>query len=134
VNPGATGWEAVEVFFCDRAQLLGTERDVRHLNYRTTRLLLARDPSPVSLTDITLEPGVEDVYGYPDRTEIAYCISGSAVVVDLDTGDRQEVRPGVLWVAPPGSRFSFLASEPTRLICVFYPPLEAGETGLVERE
>ncbi len=29
---------------------------IAHRNYRTTRLLLARDPSPVSLTDIVLGP------------------------------------------------------------------------------
>jgi len=120
------------VLFRDRRDLVGTDRDVRHRNYRTTRLLLAQDAAPVSLTDITLEPDVEDVYGYPDRTEIAYCISGAAVVVDLDTGTRQDIRPGVLWVAPPGARFTFVASEPTRLICVFDPPLQGEETGLAE--
>ncbi len=121
------------MLFRDRADLAGTDRDVSHRNYRTVRLLLAGDPSPVSLTDITLEPGVEDVYGYPDRTEIAYCISGAAVVVDLETGTRAEIRPGVLWVAPPGSRFSFLASEATRLVCVFDPPLQGDETGLADQ-
>jgi L-ectoine synthase len=120
------------MFFRDRADLIGTDRDVRHVNYRTTRLLLAHDPAPVSLTDITLEPGIKDTYGYPDRTEIAYCISGAASVVDLDSGTQQTIRPGVLWVAPAGSRFTFVASEPTRLICVFDPPLEGDETGIVQ--
>lgn len=118
------------MWFVDRAELAGTERDVQLPASRTTRLLLAADGVPVSLTDITLTPGVEEVYGYPDRTEVAYCISGAAVVVDLDTGARRDVRPGVLWVAPPGSRFSFLATEPTRLVCAFHPPLGGHETGL----
>ena len=120
------------MFFKDRAELEGTSRDVRHRNYRTLRMLLANDPSPVSLTDITLEPGIKDTCGYPDRTEIAYCISGAAVAVDLDSGAEQAIGPGILWVAPPGSRFTFEASEPTRLICVFDPPLEGTETGLAE--
>ncbi len=42
------------------------------------------------------------------------------------------IGPGILWVAPPGSRFTFEASETTRLICVFDPPLEGTETGLAE--
>lgn len=120
------------MFFRDVADLTGTARDVRHRNYRTRRLLLAGDPSPVSLTDITLEPGIRDTYGYPDRTEIAYCISGSAVVTDLATGVDRAVHPGVVWVAPPGSRFIFEASEPTRLICVLDPPLDGHETGIAE--
>lgn len=120
------------MLFIDRADLAGTTRDVRHRNYRTTRLLLAEDGAGVSLTDITLAPGIEDTYGYPDRDEIAYCISGSAVVVDLDTRRRTSITPGVLWVAPAGSRFSFVATEPTRLVCVFHPPLDGTETGLVD--
>ncbi len=119
------------MYFFDAAEALGTARDVRHRNYRTLRLLLAEDPSPVSVTDIVLEPGIQDTYGYADRTEIAYCISGEAIVVDLERGVEQRIRPGSLWIAPPGSRFSFEASEPTRLICVFDPPLQGDETGLV---
>lgn len=122
------------MIFRDRSALIGTDRDVRHRNYHTTRILLADDPSPVSLTDITLEPGIKDTYGYPDRTEIAYCISGAATVVDLDRGHEQSIRPGVLWIAPPGSRFTFVASEPTRLICVFDPPLHGTETGIASGE
>jgi L-ectoine synthase len=120
------------VVFRDRADLVGTGRDVHHRDYRTVRLLLEQDPAPVSPTDITLVPGVEDVYGYPDRTEIAYCTSGAAVVVDLDTGTRRTIGPGVLRIAPAGSRSTFLASEPPRLIRVLDPPLRGDETGIVE--
>ncbi len=121
------------MFFRDQVELVDGPRDVRHANYRTTRLLLAEDALSVGLTDVTLEPGIEDLYGYPDRTEIAYCISGRAVVVDISTGQRKDVTGGTLWVAPPGSRFTFCASEPTRLICVFDPPLVGDETGVIER-
>ncbi len=116
--------------FHERSDLVGTDRDVTHDNYRTIRFLLAGDGAPVSLTDITLHPDREDVYGYDDRTEIAYCISGAARVVDLRTGHEREIGPGSLWVAPPGSRFRFLAREETRLVCVFSPPLDGHETGL----
>jgi L-ectoine synthase len=89
------------VFFVDAAEVAGTTRDVRHHNYRTLRLLLASDPSPVSLTDITLKARMKDTFGYPDRTVIAYCLSGAATAVDLDTGVVHLVGPGTLWVAPP---------------------------------
>jgi L-ectoine synthase len=79
--------------FFDAAAAVGTSRDVRHRNYRTLRLLLAWGPSPVGPTDITLAPGIKDTYGYPDRAEIAYCISGAAVAVDLDNGIEQRIVP-----------------------------------------
>ena len=120
------------MFFRDSRELVGTAHDVTHPNYRTMRLLLRSDPAPVSVTDIVLVPGIEDIYGYDDRTEIAYCIEGRATVRDLNGGSEREIEPGVLWVAPPGSRFSFVAHEPTRLICVFDPPLEGDETGTAQ--
>jgi L-ectoine synthase len=122
------------VYVLRRSTLLGTSRHVRHPNYESVRLLLAADDVGVGLTDVTLDAGVEGTYGYPDRVEIAYCISGSATVVELDSGTRHHIGPGVMWVAPPGSRFSFVAAEPTRLICVFDPALEGHETGLVDED
>ncbi|GAA4183118.1 ectoine synthase [Streptosporangium oxazolinicum] len=121
------------MIFRDIADAFGTKRDVRNENYHSTRLLLAEDGAGVGLNDVVLNPGVEGAYGYPDRTEIAYCVSGAATVVDLGTGEEHAVVPGVLWVAPPGSKFTLVATEPLRLICVFDPPLEGTETGIIDR-
>ena len=119
------------MIFRDRADLVGTDRDVTNDNYDSTRLLLAEDGASVGMTDAVIKPGVTGTYGYSDRTEIAYCISGSAVVVDLGTGHTQTTGPGRLWIAPPGSSFTIEATEPTRLICVFDPPLTGAETGII---
>jgi L-ectoine synthase len=121
------------VQFFDRADLIGTSRDVRNENYDSTRLLLAEDGTPVGMTDVVIKPGVKGVYGYPDRTEIAYCISGSAVVIDLASGQERKIGPGGIWVAPPGSRFSVEAAEPIRLVCVFAPPITGTETGILDQ-
>lgn len=120
------------MIFRNRADLAGTPRDVINENYHSTRILLSEDNIGVGLHDVVINPGVKDTYGYPDRTEISYCISGTATVVDLDSGEEQAIGPGVLWVAPPGSRFTLTADEPLRLVCVFDPPLEGTETGIIE--
>ncbi|MFI0421893.1 ectoine synthase [Spongiactinospora sp. 9N601] len=121
------------MIFRNIADIQHTERDVHHEYYRSTRLLLAGDGAGVGLTDTTLHPGVKGTYGYPDRTEIAYCVSGAATAVDLETGQEHAIAPGVLWVAPPGSRFTLTVTEPTRLICVFDPPIEGTETGVLDQ-
>jgi L-ectoine synthase len=112
--------------------LVGTSRDVSHANYRTSRLLITSDGYSIGLTDITLHPGIDAVYGYDDRTEFAYCISGSATVRQLPDGEPFAVGPGTLWIAEPAERFTFVAHEPTRLICIFDPPLAGHETGVIE--
>jgi L-ectoine synthase len=108
--------------------LAGTNRNVRAPTYETTRFLLANDGFGVTVTDIVLKPGVEAEYGYDDHIEIAYCISGKAVLTETD-GTAHDILPGTLWVADKGSHFRFSASEPTRLICVFNPALAGHETG-----
>ena len=112
-----------------KADLAGTPRHVRNRAYETFRFLLASDGLGVTVTDIVLKPGVEAVYGYDNHVEIAYCIEGRAGIADLATGAEAEIVPGCLWIAGRGDRFRFLAAEPTRLVCVFSPPFEGGETG-----
>jgi L-ectoine synthase len=119
------------VIFHDRTDLVGTPREVVNANYHSTRILIAQDNLGVGMHDVVINPGIKDTYGYEDRTEIAYCISGTGTVVDLETGQERRVRPGMLWVAPPGSRFTLSATEPLRLICIFDPPLEGAETGII---
>lgn len=112
-----------------KGMFINSPRHVRTAAYETVRLLLTADGAAVGLTDIVLAPGIEETYGYDNRTEIAYCLEGSAEITDLATGTRYAIVPGTLWVASPGERFRFRAEQPTRLVCVFLPPLEGGETG-----
>jgi L-ectoine synthase len=83
----------------------------------------------VTVTDIVLAPGIEEVYGYEHHIEIAYCLEGSAEIVDEKTGAHFQIDAGTMWIAKKGSRFRFRARIPTRCICVFTPPFEGGETG-----
>ena len=110
----------------------GTSRHVRTHAYETFRFLLASDDVGATVTDIVLAPGVEEVYGYDRQIEIAYCLEGRAQMTDLGTNAVHLVEPGTLWVSRKGERFRFVASQPTRLICVFVPPFSGEETGFAE--
>jgi L-ectoine synthase len=114
-----------------KSELVGTARHVRTHAYETYRFLLNADQAGVTLTDIVLSPGIEETYGYKDHIEVAYCLEGHAWLTDLATNAKSEIVPGTLWVASKGDTFSFIASVATRLICVFTPPFEGGETGFV---
>lgn len=109
--------------------LIGTKRHLRNDVYETCRFLLAEDGLGLTVTDITLAPGVEATYGYDQHVEIAYCIEGDAVIRSLPDGVEQRVVPGTMWIAEKGDRFTFRASVPTRLVCVFTPPFAGHETG-----
>jgi L-ectoine synthase len=112
-----------------KSDLLGTNRHVKNHAYETARFLLEPDGAGVTLTDILLEPGIKETYGYKDHLEIAYCVSGKAELQDLKTLETHLIEPGVMWLAKPGETFTFVASESTRLICVFNPAFKGEETG-----
>jgi L-ectoine synthase len=112
-----------------KSDLAGSSRNVRNDVYETTRFLLASDQTGVTVTDIVLKPGMEEVYGYDDHVEIAYCIEGRATLTDVSSGKTSVIEPGVMWVARQGERFRFVADLPTRLICVFTPAFGGQETG-----
>jgi L-ectoine synthase len=110
-------------------ELAGTKHHVRNETYETFRFLLAEDGVDVTVTDIVIHPGIEATYGYDENIEIAYCIQGRATLTDIESNLEHTIEPGSMWVAPKGSRFKFLAKEPTRLICVFRPAFSGKETG-----
>ena len=97
-----------------KSKLLGTKRHVKNHVYETVRFLLEPDGAGITLTDIVLNPGSEETYGYEHHIEIAYCLSGRARVQDLSNQEIHIIEPGVMWVARPGETFKFIADEPTR--------------------
>ncbi|MBY0518872.1 MAG: ectoine synthase [Sphingomonas sp.] len=115
--------------FLEKDELRATDRHVANDTYETYRFLLASDQLGVTVTDIVLKPGVDAVYGYDHHIEIAYCIEGEAIIRDHAGGPERIIAPGTMWIANKGDRFSFVANQPTRLICVFTPPFEGSETG-----
>jgi L-ectoine synthase len=115
-----------------KSELSGTHRHVRNHAYETYRFLLEHDALGLTITDITLQPGVEETYGYDEHIEVAYCLEGQATVTELPNGIPAEIAPGTMWIAQQKDRFSFIASEPTRLICVFTPAFAGNETGFAK--
>ncbi len=114
--------------------LLNTDRHVCTHAYDTVRFLLESDMAGVTLTDIVIQPGIEEVYGYDEHIEVAYCLEGKAILTDLQTGLVHSILPGTLWAATKHERFSFIAEQPTRLICAFTPPFKGGETGFASKK
>lgn len=113
----------------EKKALQGTARHVVNDHYESFRFLMKEDGAAVTVTDIVLKPGLAADYGYDGHEEVAYCISGEAILTDLATGRATRILPGSMWTSSRGDRFRFEPLEETRLICVFSPPFGGGETG-----
>jgi L-ectoine synthase len=103
----------------------GREASTRH--WSSARLLVRDDGMGFTMTDTVLEPGMDERLWYKHHLEACYCVEGHATVEDLATGERHEIRPGVLYALDRNDRHRIVAHERTRLICVFTPALTGRE-------
>lgn len=92
------------------------------------RLSNASDNMGFSVCKTLLPKGGPNMWHYKNHLESCYCISGHGELVNLDTGDRYEVTPGVMYSHDRHEPHTFEAFEDTVLISIFNPPLRGDET------
>jgi L-ectoine synthase len=105
----------------------GTDRDVNGDGWRSRRLLLASDGMGFSLHDTTVEAGAELELEYRHHLEACYLVSGEAEITDLGTGERHQLRPGMVYALDQHDRHTLRVLSELRLVCVFNPALTGAE-------
>jgi L-ectoine synthase len=105
----------------------GTKGDVRTESWSSYRLLHKEDGMGVTLTDATLEPGLDRVWWYRNHLEAVYCLEGEGTLEDLATGDVYAIKPGTLYALDKHDRHRLRVKSRMRVVCTFVPPLAGGE-------
>jgi len=108
--------------------VLGSERDVAGVGWRSRRLLVAADRMGFSLHDTVVDTGADLELEYRHHLEACYVMAGEAEVMDLATGERHALRPGSVYALDGHDRHRIRVQRELRLVCVFNPPLAGGET------
>lgn len=114
------------MIIASRQLLAGTDRDVDWGNGRSVRLLVAADEQGFTVTHTTVHAGSESRLCYERHCEACYCIDGEGEV-ELDGGERHELRPGVLYSPGEGEPHRLRARSTLHLVCVFTPALAGTE-------
>jgi L-ectoine synthase len=107
--------------------LKGTKGDVRTRHWTSLRFLHQEDGMGFTLTDTTLEAGMDQVIWYKNHLEACYVIEGEGSIEDLATGRVHELRPGMLYALDKHDRHRLRARTRMRLVCAFTPALAGGE-------
>jgi L-ectoine synthase len=110
-------------------------QDVQNLNQDicfpcgmiSNRFLLKKDNMGFTVTLTEIPKGEERHWHYINHLEACYCISGHAILKDLDEYQEYLIKPGVLYALDKHDDHKFLALEDTVLLCVFNPPLIGNE-------
>ncbi|MEE8533006.1 MAG: ectoine synthase [Alphaproteobacteria bacterium] len=105
----------------------GREKVVAGGSARSVRMLLEEDGVGVTIADVNLAAGNENVLWYKHHWEANYMLAGSGEVCDLTTGESWPLEPGTMYCVGPPDRHSMHAHTDLHLVSVFCPALKGDE-------
>ena len=109
------------------SEITDTDQDARGDGWRARRHFVRRDGLGFSLSETTVDAGLEMHLCYRHHEEACYVIEGEAEIIERDTGAIHRIGPGDAY-APQHDRHTVRVLEPLRLVCVFSPALTGTET------
>ena len=108
-------------------QIKGTDRQVPFTGGQSYRFVLAKDGLGFSLHKTVVDKGSWH-WHYKSHLESCYCVSGSAILYNLDTGENFIIEPDTTYILDCNDNHIFEALEETVLISVFNPPIVGDES------
>jgi len=108
-------------------EIENTDRQVSFTGGESYRFVLAKDGLGFSLHKTVINPGAWH-WHYKSHLESCYCISGSAILHNLDNGESYNIEPDTTYLLDCNDNHIFEAFEETVLISVFNPPIVGDES------
>lgn len=104
-----------------------SDRNVKSDGWESARLLLEDDGMGFSFHLTTMRAGSELKMHYKNHLEAVMVLKGTGTIEDLGTGERHELRPGVLYALNENDRHVVRPTTDILTACVFNPPVTGGE-------
>ncbi|RKS07669.1 ectoine synthase [Nocardiopsis sp. Huas11] len=104
-----------------------TERDIRHGNWRSRRVILAKEGVGFSFHETVLYAGTETTMWYANHIELVHCIEGEAELTNEETGEKHIITPGTLYLLNGHEKHTVRPKTDFRVLCVFNPPVTGRE-------
>lgn len=105
----------------------GTDNDVQTPNWQSKRILLSKDGAGFSFHETTLQAGSVNNFWYANHIEAVFITHGEGTLVDQETGESYELRPGTVYVLNGHEHHQVLPRTEIRAACVFNPPVTGRE-------
>lgn len=104
-----------------------TDRDVRTPNWRSVRLVLAREGVGFSMHETTLDAGSVNDFWYANHIEGVFVVEGEGELLDKETGITYQLGPGSLYLLNGHEHHQLRPKTTMRTVCVFNPPVTGRE-------
>jgi len=109
------------------AEITDTDADIRTENWRSKRIVLAREGAGFSVHETTLYAGTESEFCYQNHIEAVFIVEGEGEIEDLATGQVHQLAPGSLYLLNDHDRHRVRPHTDIRTVCVFNPPVTGRE-------
>lgn len=108
-------------------QITDTDADIQSENWRSKRIVLAREGVGFSVHETTLYAGTESEFCYQNHIEAVFIVEGEGEIEDLATGEVHHLAPGSLYLLNDHDRHRVRPRTQMRTVCVFNPPVTGRE-------
>jgi L-ectoine synthase len=104
-----------------------TERDIQTPNWRSKRIILAKEKVGFSMHETVLYAGTVNDFWYANHIEAVLCVEGEGELTDKDNGKTYKIQPGSLYLLDGHEHHQLRPKTDMRTICVFNPPVTGRE-------
>src|SRR4051812_21897227 len=94
-------------------ELEGTKRDVQFTGGNSLRILLESDNMGFAMMKTMIPKGGPHHWHYQNHLEACYCVRGSGILTNLETGLKHMITPDVTYVLDKHDDHTFEALEDT---------------------
>lgn len=104
-----------------------TDADIKTPNWRSKRIVLAKDKAGFSVHETTLYAGTVNDFWYANHIEAVFIAEGEGEIEDKATGEVHQLKPGSLYLLNDHDKHQVRPTTEMRAVCVFNPPITGRE-------
>jgi L-ectoine synthase len=108
-------------------EITDTDADIRTENWRSKRIVLAKEKVGFSVHETTLYAGTVNRFHYANHIEAVFIVEGEGEITDLATGETHPLAPGSLYLLDNHDEHELRPRTQMRTVCVFNPPITGRE-------
>ena len=108
-------------------EITDTEADIKQPNWRSKRIVLAKDKVGFSVHETTLYAGTVNDFWYANHIEAVFIVEGEGEILDKATGEVHQLKPGSLYLLNNHDKHQVRPKTDIRTVCVFNPPVTGRE-------
>lgn len=108
-------------------EITDTDRDIITPNWRSKRVVLAKDGVGFSLHETVLDADSVNDFWYANHIEAVFVTEGYAELYDKDNDVTYQLGPGSMYLLNGHEKHQLRPKTEMRTVCVFNPPVTGRE-------